>query len=150
MGQPELDPEAVLAQLQTAHRALEWEPLPPQEPQRFDDLSQTADNASLDYLHHHWALPDTFDAASAGSGVRGKLIGLFGRLTFRVLRRYLHDERELLSHVVRSNEVLERRCADLARRCEQLSHDVAARQVDEAENQAKLALWLHRDSPPTS
>jgi hypothetical protein len=149
VDQPELDPEALLARLKAEHRTLLWEPLPPEKQRRFTDVSQARNKASLEYLHHHWALPDSFDAASGGGGFRGKLVALFGRLTFRVLSPYLRDERALLSHMVRVNEALERRCDDLILRCEQLSYDMASRQADEAENQAKLALWLHLDPPRT-
>ena len=75
--------------------------------------TQVRNRESLEYLHHHWALPDTFDPADGGSGVRGKVVSAFGRLTYRVLGRYLREERELLSHLVRVNEALEQRCDEL-------------------------------------
>jgi hypothetical protein len=147
--QPELDPQALLARLKADHRTLQWEPLPPDRVRRFTDANQIRNKASLEYLHHNWALPDTFDAAAAGAdhGLRGKVVALFGRLTFRVLGPYLRDERALISYMVRVNEALERRCDDLILRCEQLSNDMANRQANEAANQAKLALWLHLDPP---
>jgi hypothetical protein len=64
-----------------------------------------------------------------------------------VLGTYLREERALLSHLVRVNEALEQRCDELTLRCEQLNQDMVDRQAAEAENQAKLALWLHLDSP---
>jgi hypothetical protein len=140
--QPELDPVEVLEQLRAEHRALVWEPLPPDKMRRNTDTSQVRNRASLEYLHHHWALPDSFDPSEAGSGLRGRVLGLFAKLTYRVLGTYLREERELLSHVVRVNEALEQRCDHLVLRCEQLNQDLVDRQADEAENQAKLALWL--------
>ena len=56
-------------------------------------------------------------------------VGLFGRLTFRVLGRYLREERELLAHMVRVNEALERRCDELTLRCQQLNQDMIDRQA---------------------
>jgi len=103
--------------------------------------------ADLAYLHGHWTLPDTFDPAAAGGGVRGRLVTLIGRMTFRVLGPYLREERELLGHLVRINDALEQRCDALTLRCEQLEQDVVDRQVDEAANLAELALWLHLDPP---
>ena len=64
-----------------------------------------------------------------------------------MLGTYLREERALLSHLVRVNEALEQRCDELTLRCEQLNQDMVDRQAAEAENQAKLALWLHLDSP---
>jgi hypothetical protein len=69
-------------------------------------------------------------------------------MTFKVLGPYLREERELLAHLVRFNDALERRCNELSVRCQELNQDMADRQVAEAENQAKLALWLHLDPPP--
>ncbi len=83
----------------------------------------------------------------AGGGLRSKLEALFGRLTYRVLRRYLQDERKLLSHMVQTNESLAQRCDELARRVDELDKDIIDRQVAEAENQTKLALWLHLEPP---
>jgi hypothetical protein len=109
---------------------------------------ETAHNRdSLEYLHRHWTLPDQFEPGDAGFGPKGRVLGLFGRLTFRVLGRYLREERELLGHIVRVNEGLEQRCDELMRRNQQLSKDLVDRQVAEARNQAKLAVWLHLDPP---
>ncbi len=147
MGQPALDPEEFLRRLKAEHQVLRWEPLPPQNPQPFSGSGQVRSRDSLDYLHANWALPDSYDPAMVGGGGRGKLIGLFGRLTYRVLGPYLRKERDLLAHLVRVNEALERRCDDLAARVQQLNEDILRRQTDEARNQAKLALWLHLDPP---
>ncbi len=147
MEQSEFDPVEVLKQLKAEHRVLPWEPLPPDKMRRSVDGGQARNRAALEYLHHHWALPDNFDPASAGAGPRGKVIGLFGRLTYRVLGPYFREERALLSHLVRVNEGLEKRCDELTLRCEQLNQDMVDRQADEAENQAKLALWLNLEPP---
>ena len=151
MEQSEFDPEAVLARLKAEHRILAWEPLPPVKMRQYADGSQVRSRAALEYLHHHWALPDTFDPATAvGGGPKAKVVGLFGRLTYRVLGPYLREERDLLSHLVRVNEALEKRCDELVLRCEQLNQDMVDRQAAEAENQAKLALWLNLDPPSTA
>ncbi len=147
MGQPALDPEEFLRRLKSEHQVLHWEPLPPQQQRRLSESEQSRSRTSLDYLHANWVLPDQFDPAGANGGPRTRVLGLFGRLTYRVLGPYLRRERDLLSHFVRVNEALERRCDDLATRVQQLSEDIINRQAAEARNQAKLALWLHLDPP---
>ena len=147
MGDPALDPNDFLKQLKADHKVLRWEPLPPVTPMPQTLSGPTPTRASLEYLHANWALPDTFDPAEAGGGTRGKILGLFARMTYRVLSPYLRKERDLLSHVVRVNEALERRCDDLAAQLQELKNEMLSRQADEARNQAKLALWLHLDPP---
>ncbi len=139
-----LDPEEILNRLRDEHKVLAWAPLPPdEEPVSGDEVIRNRD--SLEYLHHHWTLPDSFDPSDAGTGIRGRLVALFGRLTYRVLGRYMTEERNLLAHVVQVNEALEQRCNELSLRCEQISTNILNRQAAEAANQAKLALWLHLD-----
>ncbi|HUY64679.1 MAG TPA: hypothetical protein VMV14_09230 [Acidimicrobiales bacterium] len=89
----------------------------------------------LEYLHRNWTLQDHIDPDVVGSGLRGRAVSVFARLTFRVLGPYLREERELLARVVRMNDAL-------ARRCDELAQVVADRQVAEAENDARLAVWL--------
>ncbi len=150
VGEHAIDPEEFLEQLKAEHHVLRWEPLPPDQVNRDKRNQQVRNRESLEYLHRHWALPDEFDPKDGGGGIRGKVVGIFGRLTFRVLSRYLQEERELLSHLVRVNEALEQRSDELTVRCQQLNEDMVSRQVAEAGNQAKLAAWLHLDPPPTS
>jgi hypothetical protein len=150
VGEPALDPEAFLERLKADHRILRWEPLPPDQVPPVRESDQIRSKSSLEYLHHHWALPDTFDPAVAGGGFRGKIVGIVGRLTYRVLSPYLRAERDLLAHVVRINEALEQRCDELTLRYEQLSREMINRQAAEAANQAKLAAWLHLDPPRAS
>jgi hypothetical protein len=150
VGQPALDPQEFLEHLKAEHQVLQWEPLPPDDPARVQATDQTRTRSSLEYLHRHWALPDAFDPADVGGGVRGRIVSMFGRLTYRVLGRYLREERDLLAHVVRVNEALQRRCDELSQRCQQLGDDMVRRQAAEASNQAKLALWLHLDPPTTA
>jgi hypothetical protein len=147
VGQPELDPEQFLTRLKSENQVLRWEPLPPRERRPSSAVDPGGSRDSLDYLHAHWALPDTFDPSVAGAGLRGKLVGLFGRITYRVLGPYLRSERELLAHAVRVNDGLQRRCDALSARLEQVEEDAYRRQADEAQNLAKLALWLHLDPP---
>lgn len=146
MGEPPLDPDEILKRLKAEHQVLEWEPLPPDMPPS-PRTDRTRVRSSLDYLHHHWALPDEYTASESDQGFRSRLILLFGRLTYRVLGSYLREERQLLAHVVQVAEGLQQRCDDLTIRCEELNRQVIERQVAEAENQAKLALWLHLAPP---
>ncbi len=150
MGQPGLDPKEFLEHLKAEHQVLRWEPLPPDQFNPSSGGEQSRSGSSLDYLHKHWALPDSFNPADAGGGPKGRLVGLFGRLTYRVLGRYLHEERDLLGHVVRISEALERRCDALTLRVQEMNLDIVRRQVAEAENQALLAAWLHAESPRTT
>jgi hypothetical protein len=150
VGEPALDPEAFLERLKADHRILRWEPLPPDQVSPVRESDQIRSKSSLEYLHRHWVLPDAFDPAVAGGGVRGKVVSIVGRLTYRVLGPYLLAERDLLAHVVQVNEALEQRCDELTLRYEQLSREMINRQAAEAANQAKLAAWLHLDPPRAS
>ncbi|MGP0107733.1 MAG: hypothetical protein ACLPR9_02495 [Acidimicrobiales bacterium] len=143
MSQEGLDPREFLERLQGAHRTLRWAPLPPAPATRRWSEHPMTGEESLHYLHDHWALPDHVSGTETGGGVRGRIAGLAGRLTFRALGRYLHEERELLAHMVRMNEAL-------ARRCDELARAIADRQVADAENQARLAAWLQAEPPPGS
>lgn len=147
MAEGTIDPEEFLDHLKSSGRVLHWLPLAPDDPRRPPVGEAVRTRESLEFLHHHWALPDSFDGAGAGSGLRGKVIGVVGRLTYRVLGRYLREERELLAHMVRVSDALERRCDELDQRCRQLADNAVNRQVAEAENQAILAAWLHAEPP---
>jgi len=150
VGEQRIDSEEFLEQLRAEHQVLKWEPLEPTISRRPTTSDQVRSRSALEYLHSHWVLPDSFEPADAGRGMRGRIIGLFGRLTFRVLGRYLSSERDLLAHMVRVNEALERRCDELTLRCQQVEQDMVDRQVAEAANQAKLAAWLHLEPPISS
>ncbi len=150
MGQPPIDPEELLKRLKEEHQVLQWEPLPPSTMAQQPVGESVRNRTSLDYLHHNWALPDAFDPADGGAGPRGRLVALWGRLTFRVLRRYLREERDLIAHMVRVNEGLEQRCDELSLRVQQLRQEMVDRQVADAKNMTKLALWLHLDPPPSA
>ena len=145
MGESTIDPEEFLAQLKEEHRVLQWEPLAPQVVRPLGTQDQVRSTHLLEYLHGHWVLPDSYDSAAVGGGLKGRILGVFGRLTYRVLAPYFRAERDMLSHVVQVNAALERRCDELTMRCQQLNQDQIDRQVAEARNQAKLALWLHLD-----
>jgi hypothetical protein len=144
MGQPALDPQEFLRQLKAENQVLHWEPLPPVARNHTVFREQTRAKDSLDYLHQHWVLPNSFQA---GGGARGKLGGVLGKLVFRVLDRYLTEERELFAHVVRTCDALDRRCDELTQQCDELTERAIDRQVDEAANQARLAAWLHAEAP---
>jgi hypothetical protein len=147
VGQPAPEPEEILERIKAAHQVLRWAPLPPDELRKSKEFDHSRGKQSLDYLHQHWAIADSFDPATAGGGPRGRIVGLFGRLTFRVLSPYFQAERGLFSHLVRVNEALEQRCDDLNTRLQQVTNDIVDRQVAEAKNQAQLALWLHLEVP---
>jgi hypothetical protein len=144
---PAIDPTEFLEQLKEEHQLLQWEPLPPPPPNQSIGVEQDRNRASLEYLHHHWQLPHAYGPVDTGGGAKGKAVGLFGRLTFRVLGRYLREERDLLSHVVQVSEALERRCDQLTLLIQQMHTEVLNRQVAEAKNQAVLAVWLHSRLP---
>ena len=145
MGQPALDPQDFLKHLKSENQVLHWEPLPPTDRNKAVPREQIRTRDSLEYLHQHWTLPDAFD--NDAGGIRGKLIGIFGKLAFHVLGRYLREERELLGHIVRTSEALDRRCDELTMRYEELAEQVVNREVAEAANQARLAAWLHAEAP---
>ena len=148
MNRAALDPRELLEQLKAEHQVLQWSPLAPQEIRTDKRGREPGVRSSLDYLHQHWALTDTFEPASAtSSGLRGRAESLFGRLTYRVLRPYFRQERELLSRAVQVIDDLDQRCSELTVRVSELGDAMSDRQVAEAENQAKLALWLHLAPP---
>ena len=144
---PAINPTEFLEQLKEEHQVLQWEPLPPPPPNRPFGVEQPRNRASLEYLHHHWQLPDSYVPEGGGSGAKGKAIGLFGRLTFRVLGRYLREERDLLSHVVQVSEALERRCDQLTLLLQEMNIEMLNHRVAEAKNQAVLAVWPHAQPP---
>jgi hypothetical protein len=136
MGQGTINPEELLERLKKEQAGLRWAPLPPS-----DGLAEwrkwpVRSELSLDYLHRHWVLPDQFDPSTAGTGIKAKIIHLFGRLVFRVLGPYMRLERELLSHMVRMND-------SLARRCDEITLEITRRETEQAKNEARLAAWLH-------
>ena len=143
----EFKPEEILEQLRARNRVLRWQPLPADMGRTSTENEQARNRGSLDYLHRNWVLPHKFDPVVAGGGFRGRLIALFGRLSYRVLSPYLQQERELLGHLVRISETLERRCDELTLRGQQLQQDFLDRQVAEARNLTELALWLYVESP---
>ncbi len=147
MGQAALDPKQVLERMRAEHQVLRWGPLPPEEPWDSGGGRAPLDRSSLDYLHEHWALADASGPDPAEGGLRGRASTLFGRLTYRVLGPYLQREQEFLARAVQVIDDLDRRCHELDQRCRELADAVIDRQVAEAENQAKLALWLHLEPP---
>jgi len=143
----DLDPESILERLRAEQRILQWQPLPPNLQRGAQGGEQTRSRGSLEFLHSNWVLPDHYDRAVSSGGFRGRAIDMFGRLTFRVLGPYFRQEREVIAHLVRVNEALERRCDELTMRCQQLNQDFLDRQVAESRNLTELALWLHLDHP---
>ena len=135
MDERPLDANELLQHVKNGHRGDQWKPLAPS-----DELVKwrqwpMRSEASLDYLHRHWALPDSFAREAAGGGMKGRLINVFARLTFRVLGPYLSEEREMIANLVRTTDAL-------AKRCDALAEEITGRETAEAENAAQLAAWL--------
>ncbi len=141
MDEHALDAKELIEHVRQDNRAARWLPLTPTGLP--DSPTPMQEDESLYYLHHHWMLPDRLGPAVIRGGVKGRVIRLFARLTFRVLAPYLREEREFLARVVRTNDAL-------ARRCDELVNAMVQRQFAEAENDAKLAAWLHQALPETS
>jgi hypothetical protein len=148
VGRAARDPNELLEQLQADHQVLRWGPLPPPERSHHGADTLAPDTSSLDYLHQHWAFADSYQATIPSTGLRGKAEALVGRLTYKVLGPYLRQEREFLAHAVQVIDGLDQRCTQLELRNRELAEAMLDRQVAEAENQAKLAVWLHVN-PPT-
>jgi hypothetical protein len=146
---PAIDPLAFLERLKRDHQVLRWEPLLPPEGNRPFGVGQVRSRASLEFLHQHWQLPDSY-TPEGGGGMKGKVVALFGRMTYRVLGRYLREERDLLAHMVRVSEALERRCDQLTMTMHEMHATMVDRQVAEAKNQAALAVWLHAEPPAST
>ncbi len=146
MGSTPIDPEELLQRIRTEHRALRWEPLPPDPVSTGGTGEQVRSQESLDYLHHNWMLPNTYEDPGR-PGLRAKLSARLGNFVYSVLGPYLRAERDLLAHTVRVNDALEKRCDELTNRMLELRHQVADRQAAEARNQAELAVWLHQALP---
>jgi hypothetical protein len=138
MEVPRVDTTELVEQITAKSMSPEWFPLPPAEELENFRQSPVRSEESLDYLHRN-SLPHSPDSQEAGGGIKGRIIRRFGRLTFRVLGPYLREERELLANLVMTNDAL-------ARRCDELAKVVADRQVAEAENGAKLAVVLQKQS----
>lgn len=147
MGQAALDPKELLERLHADHQVLRWGPLPPDEGLETGADRLPPDRSSLEYLHQHWALADAAAPAAPGHGLRGRAVSLVTRLTYRALAPYLHHEQEFLARAVQVIDDLDRRCSELTRQGQRLEEAMFERQVAEAENQAKLALWLHLEPP---
>jgi len=148
VGSPPIEPEELLERIRKEHRSLRWSPLAPDPAGTGGTGDQVRSPESLEYLHHNWMLPDHFEP-SGRPGVRGKVSARLGTFVYAVLGPYLRAERDLLAHMVRVNDALEKRCDELTNRLEELRHHVADRQAAEARNQAELAVWLHQALPET-
>lgn len=136
MSNAGLDPREYVERLQGEHHRLRWVPLAP-APQagRWMEHPMTAE-APLEYLHHHWVLPDR--AGPPAGGWRNRMAARVEAMVYRVLQPYMSEERALLANLVQMN-------AALAERCDELAQVVADRQVAEAANQARLSAWLHAE-----
>ena len=138
-----------MRRLRAPGHGLAWTPLEPDRA-RHAPAGQDHDRGPLEYLHAHWAPADTFDPATVGGGVRGRVVALVGRITYRVLGPYFRHEREVLAHLVQANEALEQRCDELVRRQHDLEEALVARQVAEARNLSDLAAVLDSGTRATA
>jgi len=135
MDERPLDAKELLQRVKNGHRSEKWKPLAPSdELVRWREWPMRSE-ASLDYLHRHWALPDSFAPEAGGGGIKGRVVNAFSRLTFRVLGPYLREERELLANLVRTVDAL-------AKRSDALALEITGREEAEAENAAQLGAWL--------
>lgn len=130
MTENPIDARELLQRVQAEKRAERWLPLPPADlaavrsPIRQDPAVSALRDRSV--LNRREPEPP-------GTGIKGFILRIFARLTYRVLAPYLDDQ-------ARSIEAL-------AGRCDELAQAIAGRQRDEAENGAKLAAWLHNELP---
>jgi hypothetical protein len=141
MEQSDHHPRDILEQLTIAQRPLRWAPLSPSEVLATLDAQSLAASEPLAYLHAHWALPASLEENRGDGGPKSPIARVFARLTFRTLGRRMQAERDLMANLVQVTDAL-------ARRCDELTALITARQVDEAANQARLAGWLDATLPP--
>jgi hypothetical protein len=140
MSQGDVNARDILEQLTVHHSPLRWSPIGPADQLTTWDEKPVGSEPSLQYLHEHYQLPNRVEELGIGQGVSGRLGRLFARLSLRVMRRRLEHEQDLLAHFVQITQIL-------ARRVDELSTVVAAHQVAEAANQARLAGWLEAALP---
>ena len=134
MEQGEHNSRDVLEQLTQYHPPLHWAPLPPPEAlERWNQRPLRAEE-SLAFLHAQRTLP-AIGQAAAGRGLRGRLLRRLSHRMERILMPRMQQEQDLLSHLIHMTETL-------ATRCDELTNALAAQQVLEAANQARLAGWL--------
>jgi hypothetical protein len=134
MEQSEHESRDILEQLTQYHAPLRWAPLAPSD--TLEDMGQHPVRAedALAYLHAHRMLPSV-DQTETGGGIRGRLLKRLAYRTQRVMGPRMHQEQDLLLHLIHMTETL-------ASRCDDLTNALAAQQVQEAASQARLAGWL--------
>ena len=135
-----IDPERFIDELRGQNRELHWVPRSPDVGIEGLSRQPVLDEESLRYLHANWGLPDDLQAPEVNSGVRGRFDRYVTRLIVRLLGRRLAAEQDVIVHLVRMVD-------HLARRCDALTESLAAREVEEAASQARLAAWLHAEPP---
>ncbi len=144
MRQPDFgtqDPRILLERLKKEHKSLRWEPLLPSDVLLTWQERQMRTEESLTYLHHHWQLPNRYDTSVIeGKGLKARLAGRVAAFVFRVLQPYLSAEQDLIANMVRIND-------SLAKRCDELSGAIEARQIAEAFSQARLAALIYDGVP---
>lgn len=140
MSQGDLNARDVLEQLTVRHAPLRWTPIGTADQLSNWDENPVGSEPSLQYLHEHYQLPNRVEDLGIGQGISGRLGRVFARLSLRAMRSRLEHEQDLLAHFVQMTQVL-------ARRVDELSAVVAAQQVAEAANQARLASWLDAALP---
>jgi hypothetical protein len=134
MEQGEHNSRDVLEQLTQYHPPLHWAPLPPLESLEGWSQHPVRSEEPLAYLHANRTLP-AIGQTAAGRGLRGRFLRRLSHRMERVLMPRMQQEQDLLSHLIHMTETL-------AARCDELTTALAAQQVREAANQARLAGWL--------
>jgi hypothetical protein len=140
MSQGDVNARDVLEQLTVHHAPLRWSPIGTADQLSTWDEMPVGSEPSLQYLHEHYQLPNRVEELGIGQGISGRMGRVFARLSLRVMRRRLEHEQDLLAHFVQITQIL-------ARRVDELSAVIAAQQVAETANQARLAGWLEAALP---
>ncbi len=125
-----------------------WSSLPVFPPlPRMGDATRLHQHAGLAYAHAHWALPDHYVADPSRVHGWRRLARRAKRaaasVVFRALRRYLHEERELLGHLVRLNDAMAARCDALSDAYDRLAEELDDRLGMVTQSIEELMVQLH-------
>ncbi len=87
----------------------EWAPTPVDR----ESVKAMMDHPSLGYLHENWEIASTIDQQglrSARGRPKAMAHALFGRMLMRAMEGYIRRDQELISHMVRLQDALAKRC----------------------------------------
>ncbi|HXP32683.1 MAG TPA: hypothetical protein VN820_01645 [Acidimicrobiales bacterium] len=146
MGDAALEVDGFVRRIKERADQLAWTPPIPEPLERSIDDRRLQEHPGLDYAHRHWALPD--QPSDPGQGVLARGRGVFGRWVFHALAHYLHDERQLVSHLVQLNDALAKRCDELAQAHRALLQELDGRFAEAATTQEHLARAVERPARP--